>query len=424
MKRYISQLLIIAVVLGAADLAKGQLTPRMQKRGTPFYNTEVVRFPTKHPDSSDVTVYLKIPYDNLQFVKYDSVYRAKYEVSLVLFDKEGIQADGKIDRHTVEVSTFEETNAMDVYETPKYRFRLHNSLYKLSVGLMDLDTRKTTYRKHTVELEKFTENTIQISDLLIIDEVSQSADTIQGFTANVMNKLNDKRNEFYLYFAARGPKGPAVVEASVLTTDNEVVKSEQDSIQLGPKPTRTYIRMDTQGLNYNRYIYKVKITQGQDQAVRRKDFRVAWMGLSNYIANLDKAIEQMIYILPSSKVNEMKEAEAEEKKQMFTAYWKKRDPSPKTETNELMNEYFRRVNYASQQFGSSIKEGWRMDMGMVYVLFGAPNDIERHPFDLGSKPYEIWYYFEINRQFVFVDDSGFGDYRLVTPLYDTYNSTF
>jgi len=424
MKRTISQVLIIAVIFGSSALLKGQFNPNMRDRETPFYNTEVVRFPTQYADSSDVTVYLKIPYDNLQFVKFDTVYRAQYEISLVLFDKEGIQADSKIDRHTVEVNTFEETNAMDRFETPMYSFRLHNSMYKLSVGLMDLDTRKTTYRKHTVQLEKMTEKAIQISDLLMIDKVSRSADTINGFTANVMNNLDDKLDEFYLYFTARGPEGPAYMEAAVMTVDNEVIKSKNDTIQLGPKPNGTFVKMDTGGLNYNRYVYKVKITQEKEEAVRRKDFRVSWVGLSNYIANLDKAIEQMIYILPSGKINEMKEAKPEEKKHLFTEYWKKRDPSPKTEINELMNEYFRRVNYATHQFGSSIKDGWRTDMGMVYILFGAPNDIERHPFDLGSKPYEIWYYFEINRQFVFVDDSGFGDYRLVTPLYDTYNSTF
>jgi hypothetical protein len=63
-------------------------------------------------------------------------------------------------------------------------------------------------------------------------------------------------------------------------------------------------------------------------------------------------------------------------------------------------------------------------MGMVYILFGAPNDIERHPFDIGSKPYQIWYYWEINRQLVFVDETGFGDYRLVTPIHDLYSSPF
>jgi hypothetical protein len=59
-------------------------------------------------------------------------------------------------------------------------------------------------------------------------------------------------------------------------------------------------------------------------------------------------------------------------------------------------------------------------MGMVYIIFGEPSNIERHPYEMDTKPYEIWAYYNINKQFVFVDNSGFGDYRLITPIWDTF----
>ena len=62
--------------------------------------------------------------------------------------------------------------------------------------------------------------------------------------------------------------------------------------------------------------------------------------------------------------------------------------------------------------------GIKAKIRMVFILFGPPSDIERHPFDIHTKPYEVWYYYQINRTFVFVDESGFGEYRLVTPLHD------
>jgi len=82
-----------------------------------------------------------------------------------------------------------------------------------------------------------------------------------------------------------------------------------------------------------------------------------------------------------------------------------------------MEEYYRRVDFANANFGTFI-EGWKTDRGMVYIVLGPPNDIERHPFEAGSKPYEIWSYYTINREFVFVDYSGFGEYRLVTPFWE------
>ena len=56
-------------------------------------------------------------------------------------------------------------------------------------------------------------------------------------------------------------------------------------------------------------------------------------------------------------------------------------------------------------------------MGMVYITLGPPSAVERHPFDMGAKPYEIWEYYHINRSFLFVDNSGFGDYRLSESPY-------
>ena len=119
----------------------------------------------------------------------------------------------------------------------------------------------------------------------------------------------------------------------------------------------------------------------------------------------------------------MESSESETKRNLFVQFWKKRDPSPETENNELMIEYYRRIQYSNEHF-ATFQEGWKADMGMVFILFGHPNDIERHPFDINSKPYEIWYYYDINRNFVFKDFSGFGEYRLVTPLYDLSRSDF
>lgn len=417
----LTALILLFPVIGATQ---AQFQPQMREPGTPFYHVDVARFPTAVEDTSRVDVFIRVPYDDLQFVKYDSVYRAEYEVSIVVFDKDGIQADGEIKRHTVNVSEFKNTNARDRFDNSRYSFLLHNSVYKVSVGLMDMDTRKTTYRKHTVDLEGFGKGALQLSDLVLVDRVRRGEDGQMEISPNVMNRLNDKQGELFLYFTALGPDGTGQIETTILDMEGEEIRTQKDTMRLGPVPQKKVVSISRKGLSYSKYRFKVRLIHEDKSTTREKEFRVSWVGLSSYIANLDQAIEQMIYVLPSSEISKMKEARPERKKKLFTDYWEQRDPSPETEINELMNEYYKRVSYATEHFGSSIREGWRTDMGMVYILFGSPNDIERHPFDLGSKPYQIWYYFEINRQFVFVDDTGFGDYRLVTPLYDTYHSPF
>jgi GWxTD domain-containing protein len=138
------------------------------------------------------------------------------------------------------------------------------------------------------------------------------------------------------------------------------------------------------------------------------------------ILDIDKAIDQLIYIARGSELQYIRDAATqEEKRKRFMEYWAKRDPDPSTQRNELMEEYYGRVQYANQNFGHYL-EGWRTDMGMVFIRFGTPENIERHPMEMDSKPYEIWYYYQLSRQFIFVDESGFGDYRLMYPTTDLW----
>lgn len=410
-------LYMLTLLLGAAPVwAQDQFQRR--EPGTPFYNVEVSRFPTRNPDSSRVVIYLKVLYDDLQFVKYDTTYQAKYEISVVAFDVDDIQVDSDIDRRTVQVKSFEATNSRDLNDYARYAFTLDNAQYKFTVGLMDLDTRKTTYRKFTVDLKKFIQGNLQLSDLVIVDNILHPDSGNLVYDPNVIDKLTDRSKNYYLYYMARGNPGTAIVDGAVLTTEGKELRTHRDTITVDSIPGGHFISMDTKGLNYSKYVYRMNLTQGDTTVERRKEFQVGWAGLSNQVTNLDNAIDQMVYVLSNKEINRMKKADPEDKRKMFSDYWKQRDPSPGTEENELMDEYYRRVNLATEQFSTSIREGWRTDRGMVYVLFGAPNDIDRHPFELGSKPYQIWYYFDLNRQFVFVDETGFDDYRLVTPLHE------
>jgi hypothetical protein len=54
-------------------------------------------------------------------------------------------------------------------------------------------------------------------------------------------------------------------------------------------------------------------------------------------------------------------------------------------------------------------------MGMVYIIFGPPSNAERQQVRSDGREAIRWTY-PNSRQYVFVDNTGFGDFRLVTPL--------
>jgi len=79
----------------------------------------------------------------------------------------------------------------------------------------------------------------------------------------------------------------------------------------------------------------------------------------------------------------------------------------------MKEEYYRRIEYANAHF-SVVSPGWKSDRGRIYILYGRPDEIERHPMEIGLKPYEIWHYYSSSHTFYFVDENGYGDYRLVS----------
>ena len=136
------------------------------------------------------------------------------------------------------------------------------------------------------------------------------------------------------------------------------------------------------------------------------------MTLPETSEDITTALEQMRYILPTDSLDRYAEAPLAEQQKFFSNYWVRRDPNPNTKVNELMDEYFSRINYANREFTNFSSKGWLSDRGRIMIKFGYPDDIERHPFEISSSPYEVWRYYNLRRVFVFIDESGFGDYRL------------
>jgi hypothetical protein len=50
-------------------------------------------------------------------------------------------------------------------------------------------------------------------------------------------------------------------------------------------------------------------------------------------------------------------------------------------------------------------------MGRIYIRLGPPDEVVRNPFNFDRPPEEIWYYYQSQRRFVFVDRDGFGRFE-------------
>jgi GWxTD domain-containing protein len=100
------------------------------------------------------------------------------------------------------------------------------------------------------------------------------------------------------------------------------------------------------------------------------------------------------------------------KRRSMTDFWRRRGPG-------FREEYLSRVAYANSNFRMMNRDGYRADRGRVYIVYGIPDELERHPNETDTRPYEIWFYHNIQGgvEFDFVQKSVGGDYELVNSTH-------
>ncbi|HMK39431.1 MAG TPA: GWxTD domain-containing protein, partial [Bacteroidota bacterium] len=100
------------------------------------------------------------------------------------------------------------------------------------------------------------------------------------------------------------------------------------------------------------------------------------------------------------------------KRKFLSDIWRRRPPGAR-------EVYMSRVEHANENYGMLGREGYRTDRGRVYIVYGPPDDVERHPNESDTKPYEIWTYNNIQGgvEFDFLQRIQGADYELVNSTH-------
>ncbi|HLT47769.1 MAG TPA: GWxTD domain-containing protein [Rubricoccaceae bacterium] len=433
--------LLIALLLaaGAAGLAG---SAHAQAAYQPEFDLDVVGTRTD-AGVPQIDVYTAIPYSNLRFLSRPGGFEARYTVSVEVhrLDDEG-QRQGLVTTRSwereVAVPTYEETQAHATIDRATQSLEVEPGRYAVEVQLEDAASRRSFVREAGVQVDAYTHG-IALSDPLVLDRYDAGG----RLFPNVGGVVRTDQEAFTVYYEVYAQQAADLRVTYVATEEGRyrerpsfrallglsereqtdlgtpLVLSEPLSVRAGRNPAT--LRIETDRLRVGDYVLSIRIeaADGRLLAETNKPLSVRWMGLEGQISDIEEAISQLRYVARDSEIQAMRNAATpEEKVRLFQAFWDRRDPSPGTRRNERMEEYYYRVAYANEQYGRMRDAGWNTDRGEVFIRFGEPDMVERHPFNYGTKPYEIWYYNRHGRRFIFVDETGMGDYRLLIPVWD------
>lgn len=414
--------------MGVSMLAIGQVEVA-QKEEIPPYSVDAISFASNTSKQSRLDVFIQVPYENLAFVKKEGVFWASFEMTIDILDSTGQLFNEKLWSEEVKAETFEQSVSPQAYSLVQRVFEIPPGTYSIVTIMRDNETRQSRRLGRKITVSNFSSGQFSLSDIMLVSRVSNTGEK-KTIVPNVSPNVGLISDAFYILFEAYNESGLDSAKFVVDILNEKTEKAgEQTQIQnlvSGRNQILLKIEHSTLAIgDYTLYVRAFPLHEPPEGEIKyiattSRAFVIRWHGLPKGIKDIDAAIEQCVYEAKDSEMSHMREAKTpEEKQKRFIEFWKKRDPNPNTPRNEKMEAYYARVEYANKTFKHYI-EGWRTDMGMVYIMFGQPNNVERHPFDVDAKPYEIWTYYDINHSFVFVDQTGFGDFRLTTPVWDVW----
>jgi len=419
MKKF-NKIFMAIFILAISIEIHAQVTSRLrgtQQKREKFY-VGILDFSTGQQDSTLVNVFLQVPYNEVQFYKTGSEFTASYSISIAIMDddQENLISEKLWDEKIVS-SNFNETASRKNFNISLKSFTLKPDDYFVRITIDDNNSKNNYVIEREIEVREFSDK-LDLSDVMLVaNQTRVGKDT--KFVPNVSrNIFAGKTGVPFYYEIYSAEKGSGRVIYSITDIKDKVVFKDTTMVELNKGKTSVfYTAMDTT-LSLGTYTISIdakNLSDDESGEITGK-FVSRWAGVPSNVTDLDLAVEQLVYIATPSQLDYIEDApNREEKIKRFSKFWKQRDPNPGNEENQAFDEYYRRIGFANDNFTHYV-DGWKTDMGMVYVVLGPPDNIEHHPFDADQKPYQVWQYYSYNSAFTFLDTTGFGDYRLTNPL--------
>ena len=329
-------------------------------------------------------------------------------------------------------------------------FILNGGIYKCDIiGKDAIDPAKQRSITEILEVKPFYQLGIAMGDIQLASNIVQGSENTSSIfyknTFEIMPIPTSTFGEnqpvlFYyteLYNVKSKDDGKLRIDEHVFNSRGQVVnqkskligRSLDSRVEVGTVmtyklPTDTYtlvLSLIDSAANYGIssskkfFVYNPSVEYVDTFKTQRSNLVVGMFGVMSE-EELDDFFAKSRYIASMQEIEKYENLTTENAKGKFlTNFWKARDEDPSDDMNHYLKDYMRRIKESNIKYKALSREGWRTDRGRVYLVYGQPSEIDRYPNQTDTRPYEIWYYYDIEGgvQFIFGDVTGFSDYLLL-----------
>ncbi len=377
---------VILLVLLASDLLVG----------------EAVATVTRLPQARDTTLYIlrvAFPGAGLVFKRDQNSYTASYEIGLDARQGKRV-AYTDYRRFSLSSKTpFPPEDTVLIHDIQVY---LPDGDYVFKLRATDLNSGKVLLEK-TLKVKSM-EKGLRIGDPILVER------DFAGFSVAGMAE----RDTMLFLLTARATAPESLLVRWKLVWESERVDLLSDSLAwvLSGIDDTLIITLPSHNLSAGQFLFRVEILR-RGKTFCRRDARFWRVGINLLSSREFKGVISVLEFIYPGRAGKLKKSSSQDRDKVWQEFWREIDPTPETDFNEAMETFLSRYPTARENYRRF--DGAIADMGKIYVKYGPPDEIERHPFELNTLPYEVWYYYELGKVFFFIDRTGFGEYELVPP---------
>ena len=380
-------------------------------QSTPIPFVGAVQYLSGGPDSTLVHLTLSLASRALTFAREGDAYQAGYHVKLDL-RREGIVIDSMSSREVIRVSNFRETSRGDESVIFQQQLMVPPGRYDLALTLRDEHSAKAG--RVDVVLTVPSLKAGDLSSAIPVHEASlrTSPDSALRVVASPRATATFGRDSLFLvYLEAYGDAATVPVIATVQNDQGTQVWSDTISLSRQGGLVSGVLRLPVSEIGIG--ATKLVIRRGDATAGTP-----VFVGFSDNLAvgSFEEMLSYLRYFAPAQRLRALRDTAPEFRGEAWAEFLRETDPVTSTPEHEGLRDYFSRIEEANERFRDEGSRGWLTDRGMVLVGLGRPDQVIEQASSNPSQRnrVQVWEYRQHGAELVFVDQTGFGRWRL-TP---------
>jgi GWxTD domain-containing protein len=292
------------------------------------------------------------------------------------------------------------------------RIHLGPGTYEVTVSVRDIASGNRTFRQATTSIPDPESDVTQITSILLL---GKSIHNDEGFvpvtTYFIPARFDTLKFQYQITRSDDSPDAEILMELHRFNADSlyarelsgiphpigsiayrgidysrtEVIESTTRSIitETGSILIE-YVIPRPSSANY-RFSVSAMFSDESSELFKAREFFITNSSNFPNIQNIRELAEPLIYLMrPRDHQRLMQIEDADSLKNEIDRFWLSNIRNPAL-AREVISLYYTRIEQANKQF-SNFKEGWKTDMGMVFILFGPPLQVEN------TLDISVWYY--------------------------------